>query len=71
MWKNKKNKRIEILAHCPNNRHKDALKYHKAGHNNGWEVSFIIIVGDIIDAEEGRQFDWWIETLLKNKRYEQ
>jgi hypothetical protein len=49
--------RIEILANIPNNRHKDALKYYKA-----WlkltELSFIIIVGHIMDAEEGKWFDW-------------
>jgi len=26
--------RLEILAYRPNNRHKNALKYYKAGHNN-------------------------------------
>ena len=63
--------KIEISAYSPNNRHKDALKYYKVGHNNGQEISFIIIVGDIIDAKEGRRFDWWIETHRKNKKYEQ
>jgi hypothetical protein len=27
--------RIEISAYRPHNRHKDALKYYKARHNNG------------------------------------
>jgi hypothetical protein len=27
--------RVEILAKYPNNRHKDTLKYYKAGHDNG------------------------------------
>jgi hypothetical protein len=26
--------RIEISSNYPNNRHKEALKYYKAGHNN-------------------------------------
>lgn len=63
--------RREVSDSCPNNRQKDALKYYKVGHNNGWKLSFIIIVGDIIDVEEGRQFDWWIETRLENKNCEQ
>jgi len=47
--------KVEILANRPNNRHKDALKYYKAGHNNSYEPSFIIIfIVDIIDVEEGR-----------------
>jgi len=32
---------------------------------------FIVIVGDIIGVEEGRWFDWWKETHLEKKRYEQ
>ena len=63
--------RIEISSNCPNNRHKDALKYYKAGHNNGQELSFNIIVGEIIDVEEGKRFDWWRETHLQNKEQEQ
>jgi hypothetical protein len=27
--------RIEISSNCPNIGYKDALKYYKAGHNNG------------------------------------
>jgi hypothetical protein len=27
--------RIEISSNFPNNRHKDTLKYYKAGHNYG------------------------------------
>ena len=59
------------MASHPNNRHKNALKYYTAGHNNDQELSFIIIVGDIIGVEEGRLFDWWIETYVTNKNYEQ
>jgi hypothetical protein len=44
--------RIEISSNCSNNRHKDPLKYYKARHNNGQELSFfIIVVGEIIDVE--------------------
>jgi hypothetical protein len=33
--KNKNTMRTEISASHPHNGHKDALKYYKAGHNNG------------------------------------
>ena len=59
--------RKEILAKHPNNRQKDFLKYYEAGHDNGQELSFIVIVGDINDVEEGWQFDWWKETRLEEK----
>ena len=44
------------MANFPNNRHKDTLKCYKAEHNNGYELSLIIIVvvGVIIDVEEGK-----------------
>jgi len=35
MWKIKTKTKIEISANRPTNRHKDALKYYKAGYNNG------------------------------------
>jgi len=52
----KRIKRIELMANFPNNRHKDTLKCYKAEHNNGYELSLIIIVvvGVIIDVEEGK-----------------
>ena len=61
------------MANFPNNRHKDTLKCYKAEHNNGYELSLIIIVvvGVIIDVEEGKWFDCCIETHLENKKYEQ
>ena len=59
------------MASHPINRHKDALKYYTAGHNNGQELSFIIIVGDIIGVEEGRRLDCWIKTYVMIKNYEQ
>jgi hypothetical protein len=70
LWeKIKRITRVEILTIRPNSRHKDALKYYKAGHNNSKEPSFIIIlVVYIIDVEEGRRFDWWIETHLENRK---
>lgn len=47
--------KIETLANHPTKRCKNALKYYKAGHNNSQEVSFVIvIVGNIINVEEGR-----------------
>ena len=49
--------RIEISANSPNNRHTDALKYYKAWHIP-MDLSFIIIVGHIMDYEEGRWCDW-------------
>lgn len=70
MGKRKSNK--EMLASCPTQRCKDSVKYQKAGYSNGWELSFVIItVGDIIGVEEGQQFDWWIETCVESKEYEQ
>jgi hypothetical protein len=60
-----------ISANRPSNIHKDALKYYKTGHNNGQELSFIFIVDDIINVEEGTRFDWWRETHLENKKYGQ
>ena len=51
--------------------HKDALKYYKAGHNNDQQLLFIITVGDIINVEEVTRFNWWTETHLENKKYEQ
>jgi hypothetical protein len=63
-------KRI-ISANRPSNIHKDALKYYKAGHNNGQELSFIVTDGDIIDVEEGTRFHWWTENHPENKKYEQ
>ena len=31
----------------------------------------MIVVGDITDVEEDRQFDWWIVANVENKTYEQ
>ena len=53
------------MAKYPNDRQKDSLEYYKAGHDNGQELSFIVIVGDINDVEEGWRFDWWKETHLE------
>ena len=61
----KRTAKIEILAKHPNNRQKESLKYYKAGHDNGQDLSFIVIVGDIIDVEEGQRFDWRKETHLE------
>ena len=45
--------KMEMSANCPTQRCKDSVKYYKDGHNNGWELSFVlIIVGDIIDVED-------------------
>jgi len=46
---------MEISASRQTDRHKDAWKHYKAGHNNGCGLSFIVTVGDI-DVEEGRRF---------------
>jgi len=48
-----------------------ALRYYKTGHNNDKELSFVIVVGDNFDVEEGWQFDWWTVTYLENNKYEQ
>jgi hypothetical protein len=42
---------MEISGSRPTGRH----RHYKAGHNNGYELSFIVTVGDI-DVEEGRRF---------------
>ena len=31
----------------------------------------IIVVGDITDVEQDKQFHWWIGANLENKKYEQ
>jgi hypothetical protein len=64
MWKNKRITKTDILANCPTNGHRDSLKYYKTRHNNGQELSFIIIVGDIISVEDRRHIEgkcFWLD----------